>query len=319
MKPTSNGFRRISVETLTLILDYLNLGDATMLAATDHYNQRGVSGYLVHRVQRAIAPFGITLYRMLHILDVTRSVISGSLIYKLLTNADFTPNDIDIYVPPSNSDYLLRLLHDEWGYTLERSTQSYLDNFAVSHVYWLRNTQQSVINVMVTKGENALEAIFYFHSTGVMNFLSSRGIFCPWPQLTLQCKSLENVDLYLRTAHGVDRGARLTSSFEKYRLRGVDIQRDLHRWNVFAGHICRVSSSCPAKLRSLHDAHGFFARFPRKTVDQLRYDNDKNDIIWCLGGPTCLQGGSYTPLLVHPFKSADVSLWFFFSLSLFPL
>lgn len=302
-----------------MILDNLTLGNTSMLAGTDQYNRDQVSVYIEHHVRKSLAPFGITLDKLLHILRVTRSVVSGSLVYRLLTHADFIPNDIDIYTPSSNIDYLLRLLQDECGYILDYSINLYLDNFAVAHVYWLRNARKSVINVMVTRGENALEAIFYFHSTGVMNSLSYTGIYCPWPRLTFDHRSLENTELYLRTVEGFDRGSRLTSSFQKYCGRGVDIQRDLHLWDEFDEHTCRISPCCPATLRSLHDAHGFFFRFRGAPTDDCRYDGNRNDIIWCLGGATCLQKGPYTRLLVHPFISGDVSNVSQLSVSFFSL
>ncbi|KAJ7752952.1 hypothetical protein B0H16DRAFT_1317139, partial [Mycena metata] len=112
-------------------------------------------------------------------------VVSGSTILLIITNLEFTPGDIDIYVPESQEDTAIALMLRDHGFKLSKSMRPIYDNnTAIKGVHWLKKGKKKM-NIMVVKGENAVLAIFQFHSTFVMNFLSSTGIYCAYPSLTM--------------------------------------------------------------------------------------------------------------------------------------
>ncbi|KAI6029122.1 hypothetical protein BKA83DRAFT_4047502, partial [Pisolithus microcarpus] len=50
----------------------------------------------------------------------------------------------------------------------------------------------SKIDVIVSTNSSPISPIFQFHSTALINFITSTSIFCAYPQLTLQQLSLVN-------------------------------------------------------------------------------------------------------------------------------
>jgi hypothetical protein len=53
------------------------------------------------------------------------------------------------------------------------------------------------IDLVVSASETAVDTIFTFHSTPVMNFISGYGIFSAYPLLTLQNKGFVHPDFLL--------------------------------------------------------------------------------------------------------------------------
>ncbi|KAJ7502475.1 hypothetical protein B0H11DRAFT_1663994, partial [Mycena galericulata] len=193
------------------------------------------------------------------ILHATRSIISGSTPLAVISGGTFVPNDLDIYVPATEEDGLLSLLGKDLGFQLEASIpwrSLYRRTTSLQSVRWLTNGGSKKINVMTCAGDSALPAIFEFHSTVVMNFISSHGLYCAYPHLTMAEQGIPSSSYFAETRSQTSR--RL---LRKYRERGYVIEEKLDDHLSAVGHTCFVHPSCPLTIRTLYDGHGAFMTF----------------------------------------------------------
>ncbi|KAJ7983084.1 hypothetical protein DFH06DRAFT_911723, partial [Mycena polygramma] len=149
-------------------------------------------------------------------LGKTRSLISGSVLTKVLTNCEFKPDDVDVYAPESSEKAMLQFLGTDLDFAMDHNMDMrYPDLIAVKKIWWfVKGTFK--INLIIVTGENAAVAVFMFHSTPVMNFASYKGIFCAYPQLTFVKTGIANTTfLKHRLA-----ATRSRQAFKKYEERG---------------------------------------------------------------------------------------------------
>ncbi|KAJ7764354.1 hypothetical protein B0H16DRAFT_1239364, partial [Mycena metata] len=154
-------------------------------------------------------------------LRTTRGVVSGSVALLMVSNLTFSPGDLDIYIPASQDQTALGMAQKRLGFDLRRSSaRTYDNNLEIKRVHVLvKGTKK--LNLITTKGENAISAIFQFHSTIVMNALTSGGLYCAYPSLTLRHKGVANLTSLLRDT---SYSTRTRSCYDKYRSRGVEIE-----------------------------------------------------------------------------------------------
>ncbi|KAI6157452.1 hypothetical protein BKA82DRAFT_48178, partial [Pisolithus tinctorius] len=122
---------------------------------------------------------------LLHILHMCDAVVSGSTALHVLlpeNTMDWTPTDLDIYVPKHCYPHLRILTH--------QTTPIYSQSTITFIVAWGKGNCH--IDVVVTNTEVAVSPIFQFHSTAVMNFITADHIFCAYPALTLHGLSIVN-------------------------------------------------------------------------------------------------------------------------------
>ncbi|KAJ7429598.1 hypothetical protein B0H11DRAFT_1766922 [Mycena galericulata] len=227
---------------------------------------------------------------MLRELGRTDSVISGSSLVPILTGADFTPNDLHVYVPKAKESQML-LAIEGMGFTNQRTeARTYSNITGIIRVHWLTKADH-IINIVVVDGENALIAILYFHSTIVMNFLSTHGLFCIYPDLTLYRLSIFSnmtmLDNFTREKH--------EDCFAKYTQRSIIFAPSLRNFPEWSTHTCGQDPSCPHTIRSLHDGNGLFIPLVShlespQTVHnvplRMLYDGFTS-VVWSLGGTAC--------------------------------
>ncbi|KAJ7024541.1 hypothetical protein C8F04DRAFT_918072, partial [Mycena alexandri] len=175
---------------------------------------------------------------------------SGSAVLRMITNLDFNPGDLDIYVPDSQEETAIKLCVDRLGFKMSKSRDPlYENNIILGTIHWLKKGPYN-LNIMVVKGENAAIAIFQFHSTIVMNFLSANGLYCAYPTLTLSNLAIPNRPIMRRELGAVQR---CRDCFEKYRGRGVIYETDARAFPGHGNHICFVDAECPMTIRSTKD------------------------------------------------------------------
>ncbi|KAJ7471244.1 hypothetical protein B0H11DRAFT_1730552 [Mycena galericulata] len=225
----------------------------------------------------------------MEILYTTRSIISGSTPLAIISGGTFVPNDLDIYVPASEENSLLTLLET----TLEFHTDStipgdelYGRRSCLKSIRWLTTTKNNKrLNIMTCMGDSALLAVFDFHSTIVMNFISAYGLYCAYPHLTIAKKGLPATSEF-----GRPRGRRIRTCFQKYTNRGYAIKETLNEHLPAIGHTCFVHPYCPLTIRTVYDGHAAFVRFRNPIQDSniggLIYD-EKHSALWTLGGSAC--------------------------------
>ncbi|KAJ7709301.1 hypothetical protein B0H16DRAFT_1271026, partial [Mycena metata] len=180
----------------------------------------------------------------------TRGLISGSIALLMVTDLEFEPGDIDLYVPLSQEDTAIRLCIQELDFVQTESRDSLYDNSSsVKTVHWLENSSRRM-NIIVVENENPAVAVFRFHSTVVMNFLCSRGLYCAYPSLTLYHLSIPNSGLMMSDAEVAQK---CRDCFEKYRERGIRFERDPRTFPGHGIHACFVDAECTSTIRSTED------------------------------------------------------------------
>ncbi|KAK7054076.1 hypothetical protein R3P38DRAFT_3171590 [Favolaschia claudopus] len=254
---------------------------------------RFVEGRVRSQLERA----GLQPDIALRILRKTESVISGSTTLPVLINLSFTPNDLDMYTPLRYEGIVLVELSTKLAFTVFRRTEEhYKVDSSIVRVHWLRKGHH-IINLLVVAGENAPAAIFRFHSTIVMNFISGYGVFCGYPELTLRKKSIANHSVL---QDKISRSRALVC-FEKYESRGVLTHDDLRGHDGWVSHVCGTDKSCPSTLRSLHDDGSLFVSFQSTSTPECPpiMHSGFASVLWSLGGTRCAPLPISHPLVVQ--------------------
>lgn len=249
---------------------------------------RAVADHIDHTIHQILRLFDLQSPDLFRLLHATGSVISGSAALLALLPWTFEPADLDIYVPRSQTNFVIKVIRDMHGFELYRSAtpSRYRGNPAVGGIFWFRKNHIT-LNVIASTSDNALEPIFHFHSTVVMNFISSLGVFCAYPNMTLNRRGLVNADVHLRGQSEET----ISRCFDKYRSRGFTINTTLNDWEDMDGHRCTQDPSCPHTLRSVYDRGGLFYRFRRRswmgTRTKLRIHGAITSSVWSLGANKC--------------------------------
>ncbi|KAK7037916.1 hypothetical protein R3P38DRAFT_2515719, partial [Favolaschia claudopus] len=183
--------------------------------------------------------------------------VSGSTPPPSTAGPNFKPNDLDIYAFDFDEDRTLDLLKNSFQFaTVHKSDNPYQDIAGIARTHWLKKGPH-VINLMVMTSGNAAAAIFQFHSTIVMNYISGWGVFCAYPELTMSGKSIANPSALASERER----KRAIYCFDKYGERGIDHRGTLSDHKAWSSHACGVDPSCPTTLRALHDSHSLFIPF----------------------------------------------------------
>jgi hypothetical protein len=225
-------------------------------------------------------------------LKITRSIISGSAVLLMVSDLDFEPGDLDIYSPTSQIETVLAMVEKTLGFKRRRSTAlTYDTQTHIKRVYHLEKGQKQM-NVMVIRGEDPTIAIFQFHSTVVMNYLTAFGLYCAYPALTLGNRGVANLSAILRNPSSRER---ILRCFDKYRARGVEIENDVTIFPEFAHHVCHVAAECPLTVRSTSDGKGLYQElFPPLEMEAVFATKNEHLVVWHLGGPMCRKDGQTT-------------------------
>ncbi|KAJ7099204.1 hypothetical protein C8R44DRAFT_947505, partial [Mycena epipterygia] len=160
-----------------------------------------------------------------------------------------------LYIPQSQEDTAITLITNELGFSVSDSNKPpYENNTHIQTVHWL-NKGEKKINIIVVKGENTILAIFEFHSTIVMNFLSAHGLYCAYPTLTLHKLTTPNLPIMIRE---IGLSGRCDACFEKYRRRGISYETDARIFPGHTTHTCYIDGECPSTVRTTSDSRGLY-------------------------------------------------------------
>ncbi|KAI6094778.1 hypothetical protein EDD17DRAFT_1497039 [Pisolithus thermaeus] len=177
-------------------MDYCDLGDLQHFAATSHQGAAQVWDYLQGRLCSVGAQYFHNANIFLDILHTCDAVISGSMALHFLLprlGMPWMPGDLDLYVPQIMSMLMLsHLMAQDFQLVTEGDDNEPYTPSNEVHVVHLTNGKCR-IDIVVSGMASALSPIFHFHSTAVMNFMSTNTVFCCYPRLTLQHLSLVNV------------------------------------------------------------------------------------------------------------------------------
>ncbi|KAK7033320.1 hypothetical protein R3P38DRAFT_2773737 [Favolaschia claudopus] len=154
---------------------------------------------------------------------------------------------------------------------------------------------EHTIFLVVVADENAATIIFNFYSTMDMNFISGYGLFCAYPELTLNKLSYVNP----AARDPSNDGHQFKRLNAKLRHRGFIHYIHLHEHDKWRDHLCGESKYCPLTLRSMHDQESLFIPFASTSTESAgpaMYDG-VHSVIWALGGPPCSGEGLYHGLV----------------------
>ncbi|KAG6915534.1 hypothetical protein DXG01_011031 [Tephrocybe rancida] len=239
------------------ILFQTNLQDAKSLAQAAPALRPFIHGHVNGTIKRVFTNLGLNAAFVLEVLESTGSVVSGSTILAILNPWTFKPNDLDLYVPHSAVNKVITLFVDNYGVTIFSPKDVQGTDYGslpdVQDVVTLRKDSIH-INIIVSRSDNPLLPIFNFHSTVVMNFMTSTSIFCAYPELTFDYRNLVNMNI-VGTWGGL--GDKVEGTIAKYIRRGYDFSAFVTDWPEFNTHLCGSHPACPSTLRFVTDGHGF--------------------------------------------------------------
>ncbi|KAJ3567447.1 hypothetical protein NP233_g6364 [Leucocoprinus birnbaumii] len=121
------------------------------------------------------------------------AVVGGSCALRVLSQKDFTPDRIDLYVPSAHSDNMITYLKGE-GFRMTNTifpppfdTGSW-PKYIHSFVCMERETNHGnvYIRLHVTSSTSAVMPIFFEGLTSSVNLITPRAVLCCYPQLTLR-------------------------------------------------------------------------------------------------------------------------------------
>ncbi|TEB27296.1 hypothetical protein FA13DRAFT_1712673 [Coprinellus micaceus] len=220
-------------------LSYLPLKDLEALSHSQQTRKLVRKGLKV-RVHDTLLRFRLSPSKTLRMMRQTKTVISGSAALKVIDACQWEANDVDFYCPKEEIRNVLSWFerhryhvvhscksysfttaaHDPSGgrYTTPEVLFVQLNaNNCIETVFTLRNELSGdKINVIQSRSSSAVAPIAFFHSTIVMNFISSDTVVCGYPSLTLRGQGLMNA----QTMPPLRAVKREVSAVAKYQRRG---------------------------------------------------------------------------------------------------
>jgi hypothetical protein len=193
-------------------LSYLPLDDLNYLAQFQQIRRLVRRGLKV-RVHDAILRFQLNPSRTLRMMSRTKTVLSGSAALKTIDACQWEVNDMDFYCPKQEVQNVLSWFERHHYRVVQRcksysytpaaydplrghcnTSEVFLQlgaNNCIETVFTLQHEQSGdKLNVIQSKSSSAVAPIAFFHSTIVMNFISSDTVVCGYPSLTLHGKGI---------------------------------------------------------------------------------------------------------------------------------
>ncbi|KAJ2924552.1 hypothetical protein H1R20_g12535, partial [Candolleomyces eurysporus] len=187
-----------------LVFSFLSVFQLLMVAGSSRYNYFVVKKHIRDRVNDLLKQWSLpnAFVEFMKNHDV---VFSGSAVLALLEPDSLTPNDLDTYVPlgalPAVEAFLsthtLYIAFDNLRSSLGDEADEYVSDgtadTGVNAVAFYRHpTTNAVLNVIETTHAIPIAAIFKFHSTFVMNFLTYNALVSAYPRMTADHVGLVN-------------------------------------------------------------------------------------------------------------------------------
>ena len=185
----------------------------------------------------------------------TGAVISGSTALAVLFGGEFVPQDLDIYVNNRGmARILIFLMNNGYQIVMPRPGHALEKKYPASKIILtLKRDDGEKIDV-IGMTDRVLATIMDFHSTVVMNYISSYGIVSLYPEWMMQKNGLVNT----RNIPW--------KILAKYRARGFNVAYTMTELAKYdAHHICGEHICCPKLKRYLRDGQSLFIPFDMAT------------------------------------------------------
>ncbi|KAG1855295.1 hypothetical protein F4604DRAFT_1685776 [Suillus subluteus] len=254
----NNGYIRwLSPEIQTIVLQELNLLDLTALAKTRDENEEGVKYHVSKCQDKLFRSFVDNIDQWVNIMDRTGTVISGSTTLGLVQAkaGSVTSQDMDVYATQTFEKEILVHLKEGEGYNEVREVvrQPDYDGSAIKKIYKLEKEEKK-IDVIVMHWTCTIAPILQFHTTSIMNYVTTCKLMCLYPCWTCDNKGFVNPCLYLE---GKTNLSTVDGLMKYYVRQGFRISANPF---CLADHECNedIKNSaktgyCPHKIRSTID------------------------------------------------------------------
>jgi hypothetical protein len=291
----------------------LTLPDLLIYGGTSTTNYAIVQNAINRSLHKLIDKFIFNggMEQFLNLLQSTRAVISGSMALFFLFSCSFTgvnsstmkwsPADMDIYelnIGQEVSEVVRYLISMEGFKEVACRFVQGGDKYypLVRKVTQLRKKDLHV-DVITTYASSAIAAIFGFHSTPVMNWISGDGFFSAYPLLTSSKQGLVNpMTFALKNFIPALPSSHTRAALAKYYNRGFDIRRNPNCWPA-KKHICSADVNCPHTVRSVINHGTMYVRFKKpaeeegvqliREIDYTAPYKSPYILFWSLGGLSC--------------------------------
>lgn len=293
-----------SFDVLDFIMDHLGIPTLMIYRQVAKSVYLEVQSYIQRRLYAVLTHVGIPPAAMLQLLRESHAVISGSTVLHFMLPRDqrtWVPKDLDLYTNKSGYMHVMSTLALH-GYKIYKVYTGYPTGndqhdtvaepigFGVDRVINMRNMHDLSIDIIISADNSPYMPIFNFHSTALMNFISSYGFFSAYPNLTLNRTSVVNPLGFPGQDTPTDR---IQSCIQKYEERG---------FTFFYTHtsppLCRLigcfSPSCIDPIRHIQDKQCLYLPFGNgggeaSSCNNRTYARAYN-IKWCLGAKSCDSG-----------------------------
>lgn len=273
----------LPVELWHTVFRFLNLAEVLCFSGTCRCYATISQRYIQYRRALLLKPFFANPNVAYSLLDACQTVLSGSCaLHLLLPEAQtcWRPQDLDFYVSHTSVHSLLHNLKTH-EYEISAVKTDLFDPYPNSHIHSVitLHHHSSKIDVIVSTNSSPVSPIFQFHSTALINFITSTSIFCAYPQLTLQQLSLVNP--FVVYGQALKRSTLM--ALLKYNDREIAytscaaIHNERECWK---NHIRSVDDNICLWIPST---------FPHSRPEK------KYPIRWCLGGAVCRKMPPYIP------------------------
>ncbi|KAG6918484.1 hypothetical protein DXG01_014111 [Tephrocybe rancida] len=239
----------------------MNLRELAALASASNGLHTLVQAHVKRTIHRILRLMGLDPVPLLKLLRRTLSAIVGSSTLLALNPWTFVPGDIDICVQRSRKKVvqLIRGLESELhmkyvGSKVWDVNKAYPNS--IGGVYGIAKLTYGGRHVhILISNSGPLKPIFSFHSTCVMNFISSSYVFCAYPDLTFNFRNLINHDSVMGQGR---MEKRVKACIDKYCERGYEVRGNTSAREEFDDHVCGSDPNCPRTPRALNDAGCFY-------------------------------------------------------------
>ncbi|KAH7925865.1 hypothetical protein BV22DRAFT_1046452 [Leucogyrophana mollusca] len=269
------------------------LMSATSMASyrcTSKANNRALQDYMKHRKTVMLAQFVTNVPNFDNMLRVTNSVLSGSLVVRLLfprLNDMWNLKDMDLYTTVERSTEVVDFLVADQYKVADPSivANDYNRTTVKSVVTLLKGTRK--VNVIASTTASPLYPIFHFHSTAVMNYMSADILFSAYPAYTTAFSSIINASNLRNGKFNV----KFCQALVKYSKRGFAVVAcPAHEYveDTVSPDKCHDPLECPQHIRNTHDEGCLRISFD-SAVNAFEVENgiDESTIVWCIGGNCC--------------------------------
>ncbi|KAI0357040.1 hypothetical protein OH77DRAFT_1519940 [Trametes cingulata] len=295
----------VADDALLQILGYCSAPSLGRLRGTSRQADAYVADEFERRYRRLLHPYIRDQKGFRTQLDNSSAFISGSGSLLVAGGFEFTPGDLDIYVPSHNMFHMLGYLVHVEGYSIRAFCGASVEGDYVGGIQRLVRLERgsASIDLVQSLTDTGTLPIPHFWSTAVMTYLTGNSVGVLYPGLLEERRALLN-PLRLHAFSVV----RIPLLVEKYSRFGFDFKDREVDWPSDNGlpSICKRtnSASCPFTVRWIGDRFEFHAsvlgienRVGRPAAPDRK---ERLTSVWWRGGKPCGRDCGAEDIIVEP-------------------